>query len=91
MKKRELVQEILGSKGKAKILLLLAEYGQLNITRLLRYSGLHYKLLEKHLRELKDLGLVEEERLGRVRYFSLRFDNPHVPIILELLRALQEI
>jgi len=91
MKKRELVQEILGSKGKAKILLLLAEYGQLNITRLLKYSGLHYKLLEKHLQELKDLGLIEEERLGRVRYFSLKFDNPHVPIILELLRALQEI
>ncbi len=87
----DLVQTILGSRGKTKILLLLAEYGQLNITRLLKYTGLHHKLLEKHLQELKQLGLIEEEKIGRVRYFSLRFDNPKVPIILELLHALREI
>ncbi len=91
MKNDDLVQTVLGSKGKTRILLLLAEYGQLNITRLLKYSKLHYKLLEKHLRELKALGLIEEEKIGRIRYFSLKFDNPRTPIILELLRALKEI
>jgi len=90
-KSKDILESVLGSKGKTKILLVLSEYGQLNITRLLKYTGLHHKLLEKHLEELIELGLVEEERIGRLRYFSLRFDNPKVPVILELLRALKEI
>ncbi|BEP17023.1 hypothetical protein PYJP_03750 [Pyrofollis japonicus] len=83
--------EILGSKGKTKILLLLAKHGQLNITRIVRYSGLHYNLVKKHLEDLLSLGLVEEQRIGKIRIFSLKFDNPKVPLLLELIRSLEDI
>jgi DNA-binding transcriptional ArsR family regulator len=83
--------EILGSKGKTKILLLLAKHGQLNITKIVKYSGLHYNLVKKHLDDLLSLGLIEEQRIGKIRIFSLKFDNPKVPLLLELIRSLEEV
>ncbi|KSW11937.1 ArsR family transcriptional regulator [Pyrodictium occultum] len=78
---------ILGSKGKIKILSLLARSGQLNITRIIKDTGLHHRLVEQHLEELKNAGLVEEQRIGRLRLFSLRYDNPKTAVLIELLRA----
>ncbi len=49
----------------------LQKYGELNITRLARITGLHYRVLVKKLRELQEKGVVEERRFGRLRLFRL--------------------
>lgn len=54
------------------ILDILEKYGELNISRLARLTGLHYRVLVKELRELVEEGYVEERRFGRLRLFRLR-------------------
>jgi DNA-binding transcriptional ArsR family regulator len=47
-------------------------YGELNITRLVRLTGLHYRVLQKHLTILMEKGMISERRFGRLRLFSLK-------------------
>jgi DNA-binding transcriptional ArsR family regulator len=86
----ESIIKIISSKGKLKILRLLLREGQANITRIVRETGLHYNLVLKHLNELKKLDIVEEVRVGRLRMFSLKFDNPRTLTLMEILKALEE-
>lgn len=87
----EQIAELLGSKGKVKIIYTLVRSGQLNITRIVKDTGLHHRLVEQHLEDLKKLGLVEEQRIGRLRLFSLRYDNPKTALIIELLKSLEDL
>jgi len=85
------IARILGSKGKIKIIYVLAKNGQLNITRIVKDTGLHHRLVEQHLAELESIGLVEEQRIGRLRLFNLRYDNPKTALIIEFLRTLDDL
>jgi len=82
---------IISSKGKVKILKLLLHEGQVNISRIVKETGLHYNLVIKHLSELISLGIVEEQRIGRLRMYSLRFDNPRTLALVEALKLLDEL
>ncbi len=46
-------------------------YGELNITRLARLTGLHYRVLQKYLTQLVEKGVVVERRYSRLRLFRL--------------------
>ncbi|WP_440059894.1 hypothetical protein ACSU1N_01660 [Thermogladius sp. 4427co] len=50
----------------------LREYGELNITKLSRLTGIHFRALEKILLELSEQGLVEEKRYGRLRLIRVK-------------------
>ncbi|RLG80209.1 MAG: hypothetical protein DRO13_04310 [Thermoprotei archaeon] len=55
-----------------KIIELLERYGELNVTRIARMTGLGYRVAVRYLRELLEQGIVEERRYGRLRLFRLR-------------------
>ena len=84
------MEGVLGSKGKIKILRLLMREGEVNITRIVRETGLRHSLVEKHLEELASMGIVVEKRIGRLRLFSLNLGNPRVALLLELLKRMEE-
>jgi len=54
------------------ILDILEKYGEMNVTRLARLTGLHYRVLVKKLKELQEEGVVEERRFGRLRLFRIK-------------------
>ena len=62
----ELIEEALGSRGRIRILRVLARKGQVNMSRLARESGLSYESTKSHVDRLRELGLVEVRRVGRV-------------------------
>jgi DNA-binding transcriptional ArsR family regulator len=82
------VEEILGSKGRIKILKILFRDGYANITRIVRETGLHHRLVVKHLEDLKRMGIVEERRYGRMRIYYVNLSDPRVSALREALRAL---
>ncbi len=57
---------------RSKIIDVLKTYGELNVTRLARLTGLHYRVLMRHLTRLVEEGVVEERRFGRLRLFRLK-------------------
>jgi len=75
MRRREerLVEEILGSRGRIRVLQVLTESGELNISEVSRRTGLNYTSVERHLMKLKELGLLKEKRYGKIRIFQIEF------------------
>jgi DNA-binding transcriptional ArsR family regulator len=55
-----------------KIIEVLTLYGELNITRIARETGLSFGTVSKYLKELVQQGIVEERRYGRLRLFKLK-------------------
>jgi len=75
MRRREerMVEEILGSRGRIRVLQVLTESGELNISEVSRRTGLNYTSVERHLMKLKELGLLKEKRYGKIRIFEIQF------------------
>lgn len=67
------VEDILGSKGRVRVLKVLSESGELNISEVSRRTGLNYTSVERHLMKLKNMGLVNEKRYGKIRIFKINF------------------
>ncbi len=78
------LEEILGSPGRIRVLKILADHGEINITRLVRETGMHYRLVNKHVEVLKKHGIVVEKRFGRARIIALNRDNPLTRRILSI-------
>ncbi len=81
------LEEILGSPGRVRILRVLANHGELNITRLVRETGMHYRLVNKHIEVLKRHGIVIEKRFGRARIVALNTENPLTRTLLRIFRG----
>jgi DNA-binding transcriptional ArsR family regulator len=76
-------ENILGSKGRLRILEALSQFGELSMSKIIRSTGLNYTNTELHLRRLKNMGLINEKRYGRIRMFEPVFKN----IIVCLMRG----
>lgn len=77
-------EELLGSKGRIRVLRVLAESGELNISEVGRRTGMNYTSVERHLKALKKMGLLREKRYGKIRIFealfrsiSIKFERNH--------------
>lgn len=81
------IEEVLSSKGRVKILRILAEIGELNISEIARRAGLNYATTNRHLGVLEEQGLVRHKRFGRIRIFRFNEGNPRA----ELVRRLMEL
>ncbi|AEM39790.1 regulatory protein ArsR [Pyrolobus fumarii 1A] len=84
------LEEILGSPGRIRILRVLLNHGEVNITRLVRETGMHYRLVNRHLEVLKKHGVIVEKRYGRARIITLNRDNPLTRLLAEIFERLGE-
>lgn len=79
------IEEVLSSKGRVKILKILADIGELNISEIARRAGLNYTTTNKHLMALERLGLILHKRFGRIRIFRFNEGNARAEIIRKLV------
>ena len=68
-------EELLGSRGRIRVLRVLAESGELNISEVGRRTGMIYTSVERHLNRLREMGLLREKRYGKIRIFEALFNN----------------
>lgn len=78
------VEEILSCRGKVRILRILAEEGELNVSEITRRSRLNHTLALKYLENLKTAQLLDEKRFGRIRIFKYRWENPKAKALSHL-------
>ncbi|MFB0558133.1 MAG: ArsR/SmtB family transcription factor [Candidatus Bathyarchaeia archaeon] len=67
------VEELLGSRGRIRVLQVLAENGELNISEVGRRTGMNYTSVERHLEALRKMGLLREKRYGKIRIYEALF------------------
>jgi DNA-binding transcriptional ArsR family regulator len=67
------VEELMGSRGRIRVLKVLSESQELNISEVGRRTGMNYTSVERHLKALKEMGLLREKRYGKIRIFEAIF------------------
>jgi len=68
-------EDLLGSKGRIRVLRVLTESRELNISEVGRRAGMNYTSVERHLIALTMMGLLNEKRYGKIRIFEITFDS----------------
>ena len=84
------IEDVFSSKGRMKILRVLADIGELNVSEIARRAGLNYATTNQHLQVLESHGLVKYKKFGRVRIFRLNEENPAARMIIELIESWEQ-
>ena len=84
------IEEIFSSKGRVKILRILSEIGELNISEIARRAGLNYATTNQHLELLEKHKLVRHKTFGRIRIFRYNEENRRAVMIRELIENWEE-
>ena len=69
------LEDVLSSKGRVRILKLLAELGELNVSAISRNINLNHSAVKEHLKFLTEAGLIREKRFGRILIYQFRDNN----------------
>lgn len=72
------VEELMGSRGRIRVLRVLSESRELNISEVGRRTGMNYTSVERHLEALREMGLLREKRYGKIRIFEATFRSINV-------------
>ena len=70
------VEDLFSSYGRTKILTLMLEAEELNISEITRRSGLSHSSASQHLEFLARSGILTEKRFNRIRIFCVDRKNP---------------
>lgn len=82
------VESLLGSKARVRILKVLIDKGELNITAIAREAEVNHKTALRHLEELKKVGIITEKVFGRVRVFEINLEDPRVEALRLLFKSI---
>ena len=79
------IEDVFSSRGRVRILRILTEIGELNISEIARRAGLNYTTTNQHLQTLENAGILRHKRFGRIRIFRLDEENPRARMIKKLI------
>ena len=84
------VEEVFSSNGRVKILKILVDLGELNISDIARRAGLNYTTTNQHLSVLEEAGIVRHKNFGRIRIFRFNEESPRARMIRDLVNRWNE-
>ncbi|MHA1650971.1 MAG: ArsR/SmtB family transcription factor [Candidatus Helarchaeota archaeon] len=83
-KEEFVLEDIFQSKGRIKILKILAIEGELNISEIARRANLNHNSTRHHLNFLVKANIVQEKKFGRIRIYRFRVEDIKVRAIKSL-------
>jgi len=84
------VEDFFSSRLRMKILKILSEVGELNISGIARRLGVNYGTTNKHLKVLENEGIVQHKRFGRIRIYRLNQHSSKTKAIQNLLEGWEQ-
>ncbi|MFW9819728.1 MAG: winged helix-turn-helix domain-containing protein [Candidatus Thorarchaeota archaeon] len=75
LEKKELIEDLLGSRARVKIIKSLAKYDELTISLIIKKTKLNYTCVLKHLNFLKLHNIIQEKKFGRIKIFRYKSEN----------------
>ncbi len=85
-----LIEDLLGSRARVKILKVLAINEESTISILIKKTKLNHSSVAKHLKYLKDVNLVQEKKFGRIKIYRYKIENIAAGLFLKLLRTWED-
>ena len=85
MKKEKLaIEDVFQSRGRIKILKILANEGELNISEIARRARINHNSTRYHLNFLVKTNILQEKKFGRIRIYRFKIENIKVRAIKNL-------
>jgi predicted ArsR family transcriptional regulator len=84
------VDEVFSSKLRIKILKILAEIGELNVSEIARRLGVNYNTAKGHLKVLEGEGILQHKVFGRIRLYRLNEHSPKAKSIQNLIEVWEQ-
>ncbi|MDI6904633.1 MAG: winged helix-turn-helix domain-containing protein [Candidatus Bathyarchaeia archaeon] len=81
------IEDVFSSKLRVKILKILAQVGELNVSEIARRLGVNYKTTNKHLKILEDEGVVQHKVFGRIRLYRFNERSPKARAVQNFMEA----
>ena len=81
------VEDVFSSKGRVRILRVLTEIGELNISDIARRAGLNYTTTNEHLQALEQAGLIKHKSFGRIRIYRFNDESVRAKAIKDLIET----
>lgn len=81
------IEDVFSSRGRVKIMRILVEIGELNISEIARRAGLNYATTNQHLEALENYGLIQHKKFGRIRIFRFNEANSRANLIKKMMEA----
>ncbi len=75
------------SKPRMKILKLVSQLGELNVSDIARRIGVNFTTTNGHLRLLEGEGILQQRTYGRIRMYRFNQASPKAKAIQELIDA----
>jgi predicted ArsR family transcriptional regulator len=84
------IEQVFSSKLRMKMLRILWQVGELNVSEMARRLGVNYKTTNDHLKALEDEDLVQHKLYGRIHLYRLNDHSPRTKAIQNLLEIWEQ-
>jgi predicted transcriptional regulator len=81
------LEDVFSSKLRMKVLKIIAQVGELNVSEIARRLGVNYATTSKHLKILEDEGILQHKVFGRIRLYRLNEHSPKARAVQKLIDA----
>ena len=82
-----MVEDVLNSRGRMKIIRILAEQGELNISKIAELAELNHSTTISHLGALEKAELVERKEFGRIKIYKFKENHARAQALKQLIEA----
>ncbi len=79
------IEDVFSSYGRVKVMAVIMESNELNISEITRRSGISHSSVEGHLAFLVKEGLVTEKRFNRIRIFKVNPSSQRASLLQRFL------
>ena len=69
------LEDVLSSRGRIKIIETLILNEEINISEIIKLTGLNHKTTKQHLNYLIMINFVQEKKFGRIRIYRFKLEN----------------
>ncbi len=81
------IEDVFCSRSRIKILKLLADIGELNVSEIARRLGVNYAATSNHLKVLEDEQILKHKTFGRIRLYRLNNQSPRTQALVGLIEV----
>jgi len=81
------VEDVFSSRLRMKILRMLVQIGELNVSEIARRLNVNYITTSKHLKTLEDEGILVHKTFGRIHLYRLNERSPKAKAVQALVET----
>jgi len=84
------IEALFSSRGRVKIIKILAKEGELNISEIVRRTKLNHSTVYQHLMFLESIGIVQEKTFGRIKIYRFKDENIKARALKKFIEVWEE-